>query len=117
MTSEGSSLAALDDAIRQARCLLMSFDGPICALFAGIPANSVADRLRAEIKREGIPLPQTVEDTPDPLDILRFAASHDSDLASRVEVQLTELESTAAAIALPTPYVLGCPEASGQSVQ
>lgn len=104
MTSGGFSLATVDKAIRQARCLLMSFDGPICTLFAGTSADSAADLLRAEIKEEGIPLPQSVEDTPDPLDILRFAASLDSDLASRVEAKLTELESAAAATAPPAPY-------------
>jgi phosphoglycolate phosphatase len=104
MTSEGFSPTAVDKAIRQARCLLMGFDGPICTLFAGTPADSAADLLRAEIKEAGIPLPQSVEDTPDPLDILRFAASLDSDLASRVEARLTELELTAAATAPPAPY-------------
>jgi phosphoglycolate phosphatase len=104
MTAGDFSPAAVDKAIRQARCLLMSFDGPICTLFAGTSADSAAGLLRAEITKEGIPLPRSVEDTRNPLDILRFAASIDSHLASRIEAELTELESAAAATAPHTPY-------------
>lgn len=119
MTSEVSPREALDNTIRQARCLLMSFDGPICTLFAGIPLESVTNRLRGEIKNTGIPLPNPVEDATDPLDILRFAASLDSDLASRIEAQLTELECAAIPGALPTRYcddLLAACRESGRSV-
>lgn len=118
MTSEGSPREVLGNAIHQARCLLISFDGSICTLFAGTSVDSVTDRLRAEIKNTGLSMPHRVEAATDPLDILRFAASLGSKLASRVEAQLTELECAAIPTALPTRYcddvLLACRE-SGRS--
>lgn len=105
MTSGQPSFEALDAVVRQARHLLIAFDGPICTLFAGMPTASVADQLRRIITKEGVSLPQPVEIAADPLDILRFAASVGDGLASRVEAQLTQLESAAVASALPTPYI------------
>jgi beta-phosphoglucomutase-like phosphatase (HAD superfamily) len=105
MTSGQTQFAALDAVVRQARHLLIAFDGPICTLFAETPAASVAEQLRQPITKEGVPFPQLVETTADPLDILRFAASLGDHLASRVEAQLTDLESAAVTAALVTPHI------------
>jgi beta-phosphoglucomutase-like phosphatase (HAD superfamily) len=105
MTSGQSPLEPLDAVVRQARHLLIAFDGPICTLFAGMPGAFAADQLRQTMTKEGVSLPQSVEIAADPLDILRFAASVGDGLASRVEAQLTQLESVAVASALPTPYI------------
>jgi phosphoglycolate phosphatase len=105
MTTGQPPYAALDAVIRQARHLLIAFDGPVCTLFAGTAVVSAADQLRQTITKDGVPFPQPVENTADPLDILRYVASVGDHLASRIEAQLTELESAAVATALPTPYI------------
>lgn len=105
MTTGQPPYAALDAVIRHARHLLIAFNGPICTLFAETAAASAADQLRQTIMKEGVSFPQSVENSADPLDILRYAASVGDHLASRIEAQLTELESAAVATALPTPYI------------
>ncbi len=105
-TSPGRApFAALDDILIQTRCLLISFDGPICSLFADMAASRVADSLRAVIAQEGARVPQAIEHTGNWLEILTYAASVSPDLAARVESELTTIESAALTTAVPTPYV------------
>jgi phosphoglycolate phosphatase len=90
--------------IARTRHLLLDFDGPICSIFAGLPAPVVADRLR-KILPEDIHLPEAIADTSDPMEVFTWSATISGDLAAIVEAELTEQEVAAAATAQPTPYV------------
>ena len=52
MTSPGTDAAALGAIIARTRYLLLDFDGPICSIYAGLPAPTVADKLRQLFPRE-----------------------------------------------------------------
>jgi hypothetical protein len=41
----------LNATMRATRYLLLDFDGPICSIFAGLPAPVVAQRLKAKVGR------------------------------------------------------------------
>lgn len=105
MSTGRASFAALDDILRQARYLLIYFDGPVCSLFAGTDTAPIADRLRRLITAEGVDLPEVIKATGNWFEIFAFAASVSTDLAAQVESELTELECAAVATATPTPHV------------
>ncbi|WP_216211804.1 HAD family hydrolase [Amycolatopsis aidingensis] len=96
------------DAVRQrldrARVLLLDFDGPICAVFSGVPAEVVADQLRAVLADGGYTdLPNHVTTATDPFDVLRHAATLGTDEARYVEAAFTAHEIDAITTAAPTP--------------
>jgi phosphoglycolate phosphatase len=95
---------ALDAIIARTRHLLLDFDGPICNIFAGLPAPVVADRLR-KILPDDLQLPGHIADSPDPMEVFTWSATISDDLAARIEAELTEQEVAAVATAQPTPYV------------
>jgi HAD superfamily hydrolase (TIGR01509 family) len=88
--------------------LLLDFDGPICSVFAGLPAPRVAELLASN----GTPLPDSVAGEDDPIEVLRFTSLLDLDVASRVEAALRDAEQAATATATPTPdareVILAC---------
>jgi hypothetical protein len=51
--THGTTLA---DVMNRSRYLLFDFDGPICSIFAGLPALTVADHLRELVIDRGIEL-------------------------------------------------------------
>lgn len=79
--------------------LLLDFDGPVCSVFAGLPAPIVADRLRNTLNQ---PLPADVEATTDPFDILKYAATISTSEADRIEKELRNHEVEAVHTARPT---------------
>jgi phosphoglycolate phosphatase-like HAD superfamily hydrolase len=91
--------------IGRTRHLLLDFDGPICNLFAGLPALSVAARLQQLLRSDGTPLPDHVASEDDPIEVLRFTSSLDLNTAALVETALHDAERAATATATPTPYV------------
>jgi HAD superfamily hydrolase (TIGR01509 family) len=84
--------------------LLLDFDGPICSIFAGLPAPAVASRLRGLLGSDEKPLPDAVASEDDPIEVLRFASAVDQSTAVRVEAALRDAELAAAESALPTPH-------------
>jgi len=90
--------------IVRTRHLLLDFDGPICSIFAGLPAPVVADRLR-KIIPDDVQVPDIITDSPDPMEVFTWSATISDQLAERIETGLTEQEVTAVATAEPTPYV------------
>jgi phosphoglycolate phosphatase-like HAD superfamily hydrolase len=111
---------ALDDILARTRCLLLDFDGPVCDIFAGLPAAAaVAGQLRKLITGQDVQIPADVISTADPLEVFAYSASVTAGLAARVEAEMAELELTAVATARPAPYVhdvvTSCRE-SGRSV-
>lgn len=99
MTSEPSQL------IRAARCLLLDFDGPVCDLYAGHPATTVADRLRDLITSSGTPIPEHIAQASDPLEIFSWTGTVSPALAFQVEAEMSAQEVAAVATARPAPYV------------
>jgi beta-phosphoglucomutase-like phosphatase (HAD superfamily) len=92
--------------------LLLDFDGPICSVFAGLPASTVASQLRKLLVESGVALPSHMDDWDDPFEALRLASGLDAALVERVESALRELELIAIRDAEPTPYarevILAC---------
>ena len=84
--------------------LLLDFDGPICGLFAGRPAPTVAEGLR-RILADSTELAPVVLATDDPLEVLRWSGSR-CELADleRVEDALRQEELAAVKSAAPTAY-------------
>jgi beta-phosphoglucomutase-like phosphatase (HAD superfamily) len=110
MNDHPGSLASLDRILAHARFLLFDFDGTICSLFAGTPADSIADQLHALISADHTELP----DTRDWFKILARAHSLSPALGAQVAGKLTEVETAAVPTARPTAYVhdaiAGCRE-------
>jgi HAD superfamily hydrolase (TIGR01549 family) len=94
----------LRSSIGRTRHLLLDFDGPICAIFAGLPAPSVAARLRELLSSDGTPLPDTLAGEDDPIEVLRFTSGLGLDTATRVEARLRDAERAATESATPTPH-------------
>lgn len=91
------------DVLVRARALLLDFDGPICSVFAGVPASVVADQLRGILAEGGhTDLPEAVASSNDPFDVFRYAATLGEDEARYVEVAFTAHEVEAIATAAPT---------------
>jgi HAD superfamily hydrolase (TIGR01509 family) len=85
--------------------LLLDFDGPVCSIFAAVPAPYVAAELVALLRREGVDLPNGVDREPDPLTVLRWTGLNcESSLTAAVEDALCALEIRAAESASPTPH-------------
>jgi phosphoglycolate phosphatase len=117
MTGTDADRATLAALVTCTRYLLLDFDGPVCSIFAGLPAPTVADQLRKLFTAEQ--LSDRVKNTPDPIEVFICAAEVSPELAARVEAEMTDLEVAAVATAKPTPYVhevlAGCRE-SGRTV-
>jgi beta-phosphoglucomutase-like phosphatase (HAD superfamily) len=105
MTQALSGGEGLDAIIARTRWLLIDFDGPICSIFAGLPAPSVADHLRKVVTDLSVSLPEEIERTLDPVEVFAWSATVSPKLAERVEAELTAQEVAAAATAEPTPYI------------
>ncbi|AGM03328.1 HAD family hydrolase [Amycolatopsis keratiniphila] len=78
--------------------VFLDFDGPVCDVFARLPASEVADRLKRLVEPEVIA-------SADPFDVLRFAASCGPNAANVVERQLSRFEGEAVAQVPPSPGV------------
>jgi phosphoglycolate phosphatase len=102
MTSRGTDTAALGAIIAHIRYLLLDFDGPICSIYAGIPAPTVAEKLRQLFPGE---LPDEIASTPDPIEVFSYSATVSEEMAARVEAEMADLELAAVPTAEPTPYV------------
>ncbi|MEV6661798.1 HAD family hydrolase [Nocardia fluminea] len=82
-------------------CLLVDFDGPVCAVFSGLSSRHVAEQLGAAM---GVTLPDHLGATSDPFELLQYAAEISDEVAVKTERELTRLEVQAVAVASPTPY-------------
>jgi phosphoglycolate phosphatase len=102
MTSPTPPGSDLDTIVSRTRHLLLDFDGPICSIFAGLPAATVADRLR-KLLGDHAQLPDEIARTADPLEVSAYAAAVSQNLAERVETVMTDQELAAVATAAPTP--------------
>ena len=105
MTQTPSGGEGLDAIIARTRWLLIDFDGPICSIFAGLPAFGVADDLRKLVTDLAIAMPEEIQVTRDPMEVFDWSASVSPELAERVEAELTAQEVAAVTTAEPTPYI------------
>jgi HAD superfamily hydrolase (TIGR01509 family) len=105
MTDVASPGADLDAIVTRNRYLLLDFDGPICSIYAGLPAPTVADQLRKLLTGQSVPMPEDVARSPDPMEVFAYAGTVNPELAARVETEMADLEVAAVATAKPTPYV------------
>ncbi|WP_405360483.1 HAD-IA family hydrolase [Kitasatospora sp. NBC_00085] len=99
--------------------VLLDFDGPVCSVFAGLPAPEVARRLRAGLLASGEEVPPEVEAEADPLALLRLIADARPDLVEDTDGALAKLETEAVCVGRPTPggeSVLRACSRSGRSV-
>jgi phosphoglycolate phosphatase len=102
MTSPGTDAGNLRAIIARTRYLLLDFDGPICSIYAGLPAPTVAEKLRQLFPDE---LPDEIANTSDPIEVFTYSATVSDELAARVEAEMADLEVAAVPTAEPTPYV------------
>src|SRR5262245_4607121 len=91
----GSQLMSreLGELLSEAHALLLDFDGPVCAVYAGRPDYLAADRVRAVLRGAGVAVPPAVEATPDPLDVLNYASGlGDPRLVAKADHALIDAE-------------------------
>ncbi|GAA3460356.1 HAD family hydrolase [Saccharothrix longispora] len=87
------SLETLRDILVRTEGLLLDFDGPMCSIFADMPASYVADQLRRVLSdEEGIELAVDLRITQDPFDVLAYAVTLGKEVGSLVESVLTTYE-------------------------
>lgn len=68
-----TSVAALPRLPAQTESVLLDFDGPLCGIFAGLTAPTIAKQLRDVLISAGANLSEPVNATDDPLEVLRYA--------------------------------------------
>jgi phosphoglycolate phosphatase len=94
---------AAEAELKKAKLLMLDFDGPICSVFSGLPANEVANRLRQHLRNEHPrPLPGLDETGADPFDVLAYAAAHTPQSVASIEAKFTQQECEAVQSATPT---------------
>lgn len=100
-------MADLRELFDSTTCVLFDFDGPVCRLFAGYPADGVAVGLVGWLRRQGRADLLSEDDarSGDPHAVLRAVAltAPGSDFLAALEDQLTEHERRATETAEPTP--------------
>lgn len=98
----GHQLRTLDEVLAGKSVLLLDFDGPVCSIFAGLPAPVVAERLRDVARRHGVPA-DLIPDDNDPLAVIRTLSATVPDIAAPLENTLEAAELEAVRTARPTP--------------
>lgn len=103
MTAAASGATDLGAIVARTRYLLLDFDGPVCSIFAGLTAPTVAEKLRKLVPADR--MPDEIRNSLDPIEIFAYSASVSPELAEHVEAEMADLEVAATATATPTPYV------------
>ncbi|MFJ9445162.1 HAD family hydrolase [Kitasatospora sp. NPDC101235] len=93
----------LADVLRPVKHVLLDFDGPVCSVFAGLPAPEVARRLREGLLATGEQAPAGAKDESDPLALLRLLSDARPDLTESTDAALAVLETEAVRVGRPTP--------------
>lgn len=89
----------LGGALARASAVLFDFDGPLCDVFAGLPAPQVANELAQQAATRDAALGAKLSETDDPLEVLRLTFEVDQELGLQVEQALTVAEVEAVKIA------------------
>ena len=102
MTGTGRHLV---DLLHRKTVFLTDFDGPICAMFAGYPAPTIAAELRDLVTANGCQIPASASDV-GPIDFLRLVADACPPHVVRLAADaLRDAELRAAASAAPAPGI------------
>jgi HAD superfamily hydrolase (TIGR01509 family) len=96
----------LVEVLDAAKAVLLDFDGPVCDLFAGFPAWSVADAVRSALTALSAGEAHEGFGSSDPLEVMRAGAEQIGSEAS-AEI-LAQLESRAVQSATLTPGASEC---------
>jgi HAD superfamily hydrolase (TIGR01509 family) len=88
--------------LRPAEAVLFDFDGPVCSVFDGYPAQQITEELRKLARDVRGDLSPALIGASSPHDLL-LAAAGDRDLAGLLEDALQKAEMSAVQTALPTP--------------
>ncbi|MEV8436173.1 HAD family hydrolase [Actinosynnema sp. NPDC051121] len=95
----------LNRILTDTEALLIDFDGPVCSVFSGISAESIAENLRNLLTSLGPgPIPQLVQETRDPFEVFKYASKISTRLANRIEEALRHLEFQAVDTASSTKF-------------
>lgn len=92
--------------LAHAKAVLFDFDGPICSVFAGYPADRIAADLIVLLRQRGTVFEPAIGDETDPMDVLRWTGVHKRDSVLDVENFLVEAEVQAVESAEPTPFAI-----------
>jgi phosphoglycolate phosphatase-like HAD superfamily hydrolase len=93
---------SIGEIIAGCRHLLLDFDGPVCSVFAGVGASTVATQLRESLTAAGFDLPTEAQSNDDPLEVFRIAAATSDTAAMTAQQLLTAFEIRAIPTAAPT---------------
>ncbi|MGW2678715.1 HAD family hydrolase [Streptomyces sp. NPDC001436] len=103
----------LSGVLANARVVFFDFDGPVCDVFAGLPAPEVAKQLTSLLSSRDEAAGAEAGETDDPIEVLRIAHEADSIVGREVEQALTAAEVEAVAVAgPPTPGAVEALEAA-----
>lgn len=110
----------LTRALASCDAVLFDFDGPICDVFAGLPAPNVARELAALLDALAPQVSEAAHATDDPMVVHQLSARVGGDVLSAVEAALTAAEVRAVRSAGPptsgAAESLGAAQASGRRV-
>jgi phosphoglycolate phosphatase len=96
--------ASLRRVLGRAEALFLDFDGPVCDVFAGLPAPVMVDQLCVVLADDGYgDPPPEVEKSLDPFDVLKYAITLGENEGQYVNAAFTALEAEAIVSAVPTP--------------
>lgn len=102
----------LSVAFADTTAVLFDFDGPICDVFAGLPAERVARDLAELAARSEPTLSGKLSGIDDPIEVLRLTHEADNSIGLEVERALTAAEVEAVGVAGdPTPGAVAALEA------
>ncbi|MFE9804428.1 HAD family hydrolase [Streptomyces goshikiensis] len=106
----------LSGVLERARVVFFDFDGPVCDVFAGLPAPEVAKQLTALLATQHEAAGAKAAETDDPIEVLRIAHEADAAVGQAVEQALTAAEVEAVAVAgPPTPGAMEALQAARSS--
>ncbi|MEU5215108.1 HAD hydrolase-like protein [Streptomyces sp. NPDC020807] len=91
----------LHEVLHNARVVFFDFDGPVCDVFAGLPAPQVAEQLVAILAAKDEAAGARAVETDDPIEVLRIAHEAGPEVGRDVEDALTAAEVEAVAVAGP----------------
>jgi len=104
MTDDIDNVAKLREILRPVKHVLLDFDGPVCSVFAGLPAAEVARRMAEELTGPEGPPPG--HELTDPFAMLLRIAQERPELVPAADSALARLEVEAVASARPTEGAL-----------
>ncbi|MBB6473272.1 HAD family hydrolase [Sphaerisporangium rubeum] len=96
---------AIQTALEHVQYVLLDFDGPVCDIYAGLSAPTVAGQLSKMLTAAGVDLPDHVLTQDDPLEVFRYSAVLGTEVNRALQEALTDLEVKATATAEITPGV------------